>query len=107
MQQELGLPSKLSWESASIDSVTPISVGIVISTETPILKPYSSVNGVAQFVKVPEYPHFNLGSGNSITAPAWDGSTGGVIAFRANNTARIAGTISVNGLGFRGGSARQ
>lgn len=41
-----------------------------------------------------------------VTAPAWGGSTGGILAFRANGTVTVAegGRLSVDGVGYAGGS---
>lgn len=59
-----------------------------------------------QVVRVPQYVTATLGA--ALTAKAWDGSTGGVLAldirdsFLLNNN-----TMSVAGLGFRGGAGLQ
>ena len=58
-----------------------------------------------QVVRVPQYTTATLGS--SLTATAWNGSSGGVLAFDVAGELKLGGaTISVNGLGFRGGGAR-
>lgn len=56
-----------------------------------------------QVVRVPLYTNLTVGAGNSITAPAWNGTTGGLIAIHASGTITVNGAISANGLGFRGG----
>lgn len=54
-----------------------------------------------QVVWVPNYNNGTL-SGN-LTAPAWNGSTGGIVALNIEGVLTLGGrTISVNGLGFRG-----
>jgi hypothetical protein len=60
-----------------------------------------------QVVRVPQYSTVTINSG--LTAAAWNGNTGGILAIDCaslldfpNNT-----TVSVTGLGFRGGAARQ
>ena len=59
-----------------------------------------------QVVRVPQYTTATLGSG--LTAAAWNGTAGGVLVFDvAGALALGGGTASVNGLGFRGGAARQ
>lgn len=40
---------------------------------------------------------------NPVTAPAWDGNTGGVVVIAATNQLDIASPIDVAGRGFRGG----
>ena len=54
-----------------------------------------------QVVRVPSYTTATTGSG--LTALPWNGSVGGVLAFDVANTLTLAGTVSVDGLGFRGG----
>jgi uncharacterized repeat protein (TIGR01451 family) len=55
-----------------------------------------------QVIRVPQYTTATLGS--TLTAKAWDGSTGGVLAVDVSGTMALgSSTVSVNGLGFRGG----
>jgi len=59
-----------------------------------------------QVIRVPQYSSATLTG--TLTAPAWDGGTGGVVAFDvAGNLAWGGQTIDVLGRGFRGGAARQ
>ena len=59
-----------------------------------------------QVVRVPQYSSATLSSG--LTALPWNGSTGGILVFDvAGNLNLGAATVSVNGMGFRGGAARQ
>ena len=59
-----------------------------------------------QVVRVPQYVAATLGAG--LTASAWDGATGGVLAIDVQNTLTLASrTIDVTGLGFRGGAGLQ
>lgn len=54
-----------------------------------------------QVIRVPNYATATLTSG--LTASAWNGSTGGVLAVNVSGTLTLGGsTVSVNGLGFRG-----
>ena len=54
-----------------------------------------------QVIRVPNYASATLTSG--LTASAWNGSTGGVLALNVSGTLTLNGaTVSVNGLGFRG-----
>jgi uncharacterized repeat protein (TIGR01451 family)/fimbrial isopeptide formation D2 family protein len=58
-----------------------------------------------QVLRVPQYSSASLTS--SLTAAQWDGSTGGVLAFDvAGNLNLNSATVSVSGLGFRGGGGR-
>ncbi|MEN3335935.1 MAG: hypothetical protein V7641_5300, partial [Blastocatellia bacterium] len=58
-----------------------------------------------QVVRVPQYANAALSSG--LTAAAWNGTTGGVLALDINDGLQLGGTVSVNGLGFRGGAGLQ
>ncbi|MCK6518199.1 hypothetical protein L6R46_24475, partial [Myxococcota bacterium] len=57
--------------------------------------------------RVPNYEDVTLTSGATLTASAWNGSTGGVVAFRASGTLTVdsSSSIDVSGRGYRGGSA--
>jgi hypothetical protein len=59
-----------------------------------------------QVIRVPQYNAPTIGS--ALTALAWNGSAGGVLAIDAENLVfGNSQTISVDGQGFRGGGARQ
>jgi hypothetical protein len=53
-----------------------------------------------QVVRVPRYGSATLSGG--LTAVAWDGQTGGILAVDVSGTLTLGGTVSVDGLGFRG-----
>jgi len=58
-----------------------------------------------QIIRVPVYYDLTL-TGN-ITAPRWDGASGGVIVLYATDIINMAGyTVDASGLGFRGGGGR-
>jgi uncharacterized repeat protein (TIGR01451 family) len=58
-----------------------------------------------QVIRVPQYTTATLGS--TLTALPWNGATGGVLAVDVSGTLTLGGaTVSVNGLGFRGGAGR-
>ncbi len=58
-----------------------------------------------QVIRVPVYTSGTLTS--TLGASAWDGNRGGVLAFDVTGTLTLgSATISLNGLGFRGGAAR-
>lgn len=61
-----------------------------------------------QVIRVANHNIFTIQNGASITAPKWDGLTGGVIAIDAGtrivfNTTAASIAINAEGLGFRGG----
>ena len=58
-----------------------------------------------QVVKVPQYDSASVSG--TVSALAWNGSTGGVVAIDvARRLTMNGGTISASGLGFRGGGGR-
>ena len=58
-----------------------------------------------QVVRVPQYGSATLGA--ALTASAWNGRAGGVLALDVSGTLALGGvTVSVDGLGFRGGMGR-
>jgi uncharacterized repeat protein (TIGR01451 family) len=58
-----------------------------------------------QIIKVPQYSSATL-TGN-VTAPNWNGTTGGVVLMDVSGTLNMAGfTIDVAGRGFRGGGGQ-
>lgn len=59
-----------------------------------------------QVIRVPVYYELVLNA--DITAPSWDGATGGVIVMAVMNTLNMNGrTINVSGAGFRGGGSKR
>jgi hypothetical protein len=59
------------------------------------------INGLVQLVKVPQYT--NAIVSGILTASPWNGLTGGILAFKVNETLTLSSNIDVSGLGFRGG----
>jgi uncharacterized repeat protein (TIGR01451 family) len=55
-----------------------------------------------ELVRVPSFTSATTSSG--LTAAGWNGSTGGVLALDVSGALDLAGTVSVDGLGFRGGA---
>jgi uncharacterized repeat protein (TIGR01451 family) len=59
-----------------------------------------------QVIRVPQYSTATLSSG--LTASAWNGSSGGVLALDIAGALNLgSATVSVDGLGFRGGAGLQ
>jgi uncharacterized repeat protein (TIGR01451 family) len=58
-----------------------------------------------QVIRVPQYTTATLAS--TLTALPWNGAAGGVLAIDVSGTVTLGGaTVSVDGLGFRGGGGR-
>ncbi|HTG47131.1 MAG TPA: DUF11 domain-containing protein [Actinomycetota bacterium] len=58
-----------------------------------------------QVVRVPQYASATTSSG--LTAAAWNGAVGGVLALDVSGSLTLGGTVSVDGLGFRGAPGLQ
>jgi len=65
--------------------------------------------GHTQVVRVPRYTTLTLNNNVAVTAPAWNGSTGGVVAVETTGAVSLGtgATLNVTGLGFRGGVVEQ
>ncbi|WPB79307.1 Ig-like domain-containing protein [Archangium violaceum] len=85
------------WELARIGSIAASTVTLT----QPLVYPYTAM--VTQIIRVPEYSTVQIDTGASIEAAAWNGATGGVVAFLAQTTLTNNGRISAKGAGFRGG----
>ena len=87
-----------NWEYAQVEAVTG---GTGITLTCALQNSYTSADDV-QVIRVPRYTDLTITG--SITAPAWNGSTGGIVAVEVEGTLTNNGSIDVTGLGFRGGS---
>jgi len=67
-----------------------------------LTKSYTA-SGQVQIVRIPRYNDLTINS--NLTADAWDGQTGGIIALECQNNLILnaSGTIDANEIGFRGG----
>ena len=82
--------------------ISSISLSTLTFTEN-LLNDYNASSTVKhQVIKVPNYNNVTINSGATVTAHPWDGSTGGIVCFRASGQLDNSGTISVNAIGYRG-----
>lgn len=89
-----------NWELNKIASYTSGT----ITTTYQLQNTYSSTSpSKAQVIACPQFSDFTVNSGVTLTAKAWDGSVGGVVFKVARNNITIAGNITGDGKGFRGG----
>ena len=84
--------------------VSEVSNNNTINLSCPLQRNYTSA-GKVQVIRVPRYSSLVINSGGVLTTEAWNGSIGGVISIEVSGAAVInkEGSISVTGLGFRGG----
>ena len=91
-----------AWEERFVDSVA----GSTIALAQPLANTYLSDATDAAFVlRIPQYRSATIQAGGVLTASAWNGSVGGIVAFYSQTTVDNEGTIRADGLGFRGGAA--
>ncbi len=82
------------WEFGQIAAInSPTSWTLA----KPLAYSYDSTNGKAQAIRVPRYRNITVQSSGTLTAPAWDGGTGGILVFQANGTVDVGGSIAMNG----------
>jgi len=90
-----------AWE---MNEIQAYSAG-TITTADPLTYTYTTSGAsAAQVLVVPQYTDVTVNAGVTVTAKAWNGSTGGILAFLANGTMAINGTITADAKGFRGGA---
>ncbi len=63
-----------------------------------------NINGNVQLITMPNYGDANVA--NTLTAEAWNGETGGVLALKVSGQLLLGANIDVSGLGFRGGETQ-
>ncbi|MFI5110954.1 MAG: hypothetical protein ACHP78_19200, partial [Terriglobales bacterium] len=112
----LNLNSSGKYEFVTASSAVPVAGGtltfIGIGPSNGALNTYTQAafgtNGQKSFqvIRVPQYTNVILGA--ALTAAAWNGATGGVLALDVASQLNLNGqTVSASNLGFRGGAGRQ
>lgn len=76
-----------------------------LTLDAPLANAYvTSPTHRAQVLVVPEVGALTVAEGATLTARAWDGNSGGILALDVSGAVEIAGTVHMNGRGFRGRS---
>ena len=90
------------WEEATIASIA----GNALTMNSNLINTYTKTGttSLAQVIKIPQYTNLTVGNGRTLTASAWDGTTGGVLIFYVNGTLTVDGIITMAGKGYRGGA---
>ncbi|MFN0022909.1 MAG: isopeptide-forming domain-containing fimbrial protein, partial [Parvularculaceae bacterium] len=92
-------------------AVTVLGGVLTIAASTGIDFTNAAASAIAgqrrfQVIRVPQYDDATIAG--TVTAPAWNGASGGVVVLDvASQLTFSAGIVSVDGLGFRGGGGRQ
>ncbi len=100
----------LQGTSSNYDNVGKYETRIIseINSNTLILSQSltNSYDGTTQKIMVqrmPNYDSVSIASGAILTANAWDGTKGGVLAFTSSGQVNVLGTINMAGKGYSGG----
>jgi hypothetical protein len=88
-----------NYELATIASVSGNDL-----TLTQALAKSFTISGLVQIIKIPQYNSGAIVTAGGLNGLAWNGSSGGVLSIRVNGTLTLNGAISMDGMGFRGGS---
>lgn len=91
------------YEFIGVTSVDQASGTISVYSGCGGLKNSYDPSGHVQVIRVPQYKNLTVAAGAGITAPSWNGQTGGIVALQVRDTITVDGSIDVSGLGFRGG----
>jgi uncharacterized repeat protein (TIGR01451 family) len=86
---------------------TGAGAGLLNKYESIAFNAASTVQGQATFqvIRVPQYTSATLSS--TLVPPTWNGTVGGVLALDVASQLTLGGTVSTDGLGFRGGAGRE
>jgi hypothetical protein len=93
------------YEVANITSVSRTPGLTQINISSPLANTYNiNSNSSVQIISYPLLSATNYTTTADITAVAWNGSIGGVVAFRVGGTLTLNNNITADNAGFRGGS---
>lgn len=84
-----------------INKITDYFAGSITLSE-PLNATYSTG---AQVLVLKQYTDVTVNSGITWTVKAWNGTTGGILAYIANGTTTVSGFINLTGKGYRGAQA--
>ncbi|MFH0869533.1 MAG: DUF2341 domain-containing protein [archaeon] len=93
------------YEFATIISISSNNLTLNSSIQnTYRIGTLNTTNATAtQVVRVPQYSNLTINTGASVTAPAWNGYRGGIVAFKATGIVNVSGIINTSNLGYKGG----
>ncbi len=91
-----------NWEILAVDSIP--GGNTVRMTGVPA-RTYGGSSFSAQTIVLQRIPQWdNVVISGTVTANAWDGSNGGVLAFVASGTVSVTGSLDMSEKGYRGGA---
>jgi hypothetical protein len=93
------------YETARVQSIE----GQRVTVSANLVNNYDGANDVVLVQRVPNYSQITIRNGATLTANAWDGTKGGVLAIRVNGKLTIeqGGVIEMSQKGFRGARVGQ
>ena len=75
--------------------------GVVLTLTTPLTRSYDGTTDKIVVQRVPNYTTVTVENGGTLTAHAWDGSTGGLVVLRAQTmTVESGGVVTADGQGY-------
>ena len=77
----------------------------VVTLDGDLASPLYPSSGVVVVQRVPNYLDLTVAAGGTLTAGAWQGTVGGVLALRVKGTLALDGTLSMAARGYRGSAA--
>lgn len=80
------------YTAGTITTVDPLNAGYTTGAQVRVMKRHTTVT---------------VNTGVTYTAKAWNGTVGGILAWVANSTTTITGSLNAKGLGFRGGNENE
>ena len=98
-----------NYEILEVQSISDNTITFTSSiTETYGVGGNSDLTGQKIMVqRIPNYKDVTIDTGANLTSNAWNGTLGGILAFKASGTVTVNGTIHANAKGYRGGQSNQ
>jgi hypothetical protein len=90
-----------NWELNRIESY---NTGTITLSHALINTYTDSGASQAQVIVMPQYSSFTQNSGHTLTAKAWTGDVGGIVAFFCSGTTTVTGSLTALGKGRAGGA---
>ncbi|BFT95226.1 hypothetical protein MNSC_12340 [Minisyncoccus archaeophilus] len=92
------------YETARITAITPNSPSgkTTLTFKSSLINGYDGTTQKIMVQRIPNWTNVTVGANATITANAFNGNIGGVVAFRSSGTLTISGIVNMDSKGFRG-----
>ena len=97
------------YEYNTVSSVAGSTINFLYSLANNYYnRDFTTTNSIQRYqvIRVPRYYDLKIKSSASVTSPAWNGNTGGVVVIDVANTFTLIGQVDVRFKGFRGGGGK-